>query len=198
LSTLLSELQGRHERAAQALRDALQGDRYRSLLAELRRRVEDPELTDEAWESCRTALPPKAVEAWRPLKKGARGLDPSDPDEKFHEVRKRAKRARYTAELIAPVLGRRGAKGVRRFIRRMIQIQDALGRHQDAVVAGRAIEEQLAVQAGDPHFVAAAGHLLETLSDEARLGRAAFFKVWEKLDQKKSLRWMEVATKAKS
>jgi len=34
----------------------------------------------------------------------------SHPDADFHELRKRAKRARYTAELIAPIMGRRAAR----------------------------------------------------------------------------------------
>jgi CHAD domain-containing protein len=198
LSPLFVELEARHKRAAEALDNGLEGDRYRGLLTALQGGIENPALTDEAGMSCRTVLPPKAIAAWRRLKKGARGLRPGDPDEEFHEVRKRAKRARYTAELVAPVLCRRAAKGARRFIRLTTQVQDALGQHQDAVIAGHEIEGLIAQHADDPDFVRAAGRLVEIQRDEARAGLMAFFDVWEKLDQKKRRRWMAIASKAKS
>ena len=81
-----------------------------------------------------------AAAAWRRLKKQGRGLRPSDPDAEFHELRKRAKRARYTAELIAPIMGRRAARAAGGFIRLLTQVQDTLGEHQDAVVAADEIE----------------------------------------------------------
>ena len=85
---------------------------------------------------CRSAMPPLAAAAWRRLRKCGRALRPSDPDEAFHEVRKRAKRARYTAEMVAPILRGDDARGARRFIRGATRIQDILGEHQDAIVAG--------------------------------------------------------------
>ena len=98
-----------------------------------------------ASEPCRVALPAVAAAAWRRLKKaGARPLRPSDPDAEFHELRKLAKRARYTAELIAPIMGRRAARAAGRFIRLLTQVQDTLGEHQDAVVAAGEIEHALA------------------------------------------------------
>ena len=51
-----------------------------------------------------------------------------------------AKRARYTAELIAPIMGRWGHQRPDRFIHLVTQVQDVLGEHQDAIVAGQAIE----------------------------------------------------------
>ena len=66
------------------------------------------------------------------------------PTTAFHELRKRAKRARYTAELIAPIMGRRPARAARRFIRLLTQVQDTLGEHHDAVVAAGEIERVLA------------------------------------------------------
>ena len=50
------------------------------------------------------------------------------------KLRKRAKGARYTAELIAPLLGRRAARGASEFIRLATKVQDALGEHQDALI----------------------------------------------------------------
>ncbi len=105
MSPLFEILSSRHEVGMQAVHDALEGDRYRNLLATLQHAIEHPDLKDEAHEPCRRALPPLARASWRRLRKAASDLRPSDPDESFHEVRKRAKRARYNAELIAGILG---------------------------------------------------------------------------------------------
>jgi CHAD domain-containing protein len=141
-------------------------------------------------------LPPLANASWRRLKKGARALQPSDPDADFHKVRKRAKRARYTAELIAPTLGRRVQGKAARFIRLTIQVQDLLGEHQDAVVACGEIERSLTEHPDNTDFVEAARRLLEIQRNDACAARDRFFKVWKKLDRKKSLRWMKVKAKA--
>jgi CHAD domain-containing protein len=197
LAPLLDELEARHARALRALRDALQSDRYRNLQSALQRAIAHPALKDEAWEPCRTALPPVAAAAWRRLKKAARDLQPSDPDVEFHEVRKRAKRARYTAELIASALGHHAAKDARRFIRLTTQVQDALGEHQDAMVASRTIEEGLDAHPEDGAFAEVARRLLESQREVAQAGRTAFFKIWDRLDRKKVRRWMSPPSKAK-
>ena len=52
--------------------------------------------------------------------------------------------------------------------------------------------------AHEPAFVQAANGLLATERDKAHAAREAFFKVWDKLDRKKSRRWMKIAPKAKA
>jgi CHAD domain-containing protein len=198
LAPLFLALQARRARMARALDDALASDRYRSLLDTLKAAAERPALEDAASVSCRESLPLAAAAAWRRLKKSARDLRTSDPDERFHEVRKRAKRARYTAELIGPVLGHRGARAARRFIRLTTQIQDTLGEHQDAIVAAQEIQHLLARHAADHAFVQAAEDLIETEYKQARAARAEVFKILEKLDRKKSRRWMKRRPRAKA
>jgi CHAD domain-containing protein len=198
LAPLFPALQARRADAARALNEALKSDRYRSLLDALREAAERPALQDAAGVSCRASLPPAAAAAWRRLKKAARGLRPSEPVEDFHELRKRAKRARYTTELIAPVLRRRAARAARRFIRLTTQIQDTLGEHQDTIDTTREIQHALAGHVDDPAFVQAAESLLETQRETARVAQAKFFKIWEKLDRKKSRRWMKTQRKAKA
>ena len=116
----------------------------------------------------------------------------NDPVEDFHELRKRAKRARYTAELIAPVLGPQIARAAGRFIRLTTQVQATLGEHQDAVVSGEEIERALAAHSDNAEFCQAAERLLETERETARDARTAFFKIWDKLDRKKTRRWMKL------
>jgi CHAD domain-containing protein len=198
LSPMFESLEQQHAAAAVALQDAMTSERYHVLQGTLERAIERPLLLDAAWETCREALPPLGIAAWRKLKRDSRDLGQSDPDEKFHEVRKRAKKARYTAELIAPILHRRSQRTAARFIRLTTRVQNVLGEHQDAVVAGRTIEQQLAEHADDTAFVEAAGRLLDNQKDAAETARAEFFTVWDKLDRKKSRRWMKIESGAKA
>jgi CHAD domain-containing protein len=198
MTPLFDALGARHARASTELRDALQGERYHDLLAAIRRAIEQPSLKDAAWVPCREALPPLAESAWRRLKKSARGLRPDDPDEPFHKARKLAKRARYTAELIAPILGRPATKGSRRFIRATIRVQDTLGEHQDSRVAEEEISTLLAARGEDSEFARVARRLLETQDDAARAARDRFFEVWDKLDRKKLRRWMKSQSKVRN
>jgi CHAD domain-containing protein len=199
LAPLFATLQTRRAHAARALTDALRSDRYHGLLASLEQAALQPALSDSASEPCRVALPAVAVASWRRLKKEGRGLRPADADEAFHELRKHAKRARYTAELIAPIMGRRVARASTRFVRLLTRIQDTLGEHHDAVVAAGEIECVLAEQhSQDRVFAVAANGLLAAERDRAHAAREAFFKVWDKLDRKKSRRWMKIAPKVKA
>ncbi|GAA3303776.1 hypothetical protein GCM10020218_102030 [Dactylosporangium vinaceum] len=57
-------------------------------------------------------------------------LDAATSDAEMHESRKAYKRARYAAELVAPVAG----KPATALADRITDLQDALGTHQDAMV----------------------------------------------------------------
>lgn len=195
LSPLFAELMSRHARASHELRGALAGDRYRALIEALERAIAHPGLGEESDTPCRKSLPPLAASAWRRLKQGARALRPDDPDEHFHEVRKLAKRARYTAEMVAPVLSGAAAKGARRFIRGATRVQDVLGEHQDAIVAGQEVARLLERKADGPAFERDGNRLLEGQAEAARVSREAFFDVWDKLDRKKSRRWLKAAAR---
>ena len=191
LAPLFTGLEARRARAAQAVHDGLESNRYGSLKKTLEQAADHPPAESAASESCRIALPPAAKAAWRRLRKAARGLRPVDPDQEFHEVRKLAKRSRYTAELIAPLLGRHASRAAREFIRLATRVQDSLGEHQDALITARELERALEQHADDPPFVHAARSLLEAQRKRARATRAAFFKIWSKLDRKKLRRWMK-------
>jgi CHAD domain-containing protein len=196
LAPLVLVLRERHSRNSRALRDALQGERYRDLLARMAAAIEGPTFKDDAWEPCRKALPPLAAAAWLKLKKGGRDLEAASPDADFHQVRKLAKRARYASELIAPALGSRTVKHARRFIRLTTQLQDILGEHQDAIVAATELQRFLARNPHDQKLAHRVHDLLETQHQASQASRARFFDVWKKLDRKKSLRWFKLKKKA--
>ncbi|MGC8640106.1 MAG: CHAD domain-containing protein [Isosphaeraceae bacterium] len=196
LEPLFLDLRERHDRNSRALREALQGERYHGLMMALKHSISEPAIKENAWEPCRTALPPLVAAAWRRLKGGGRELDQGAADADFHEVRKSAKRVRYTAELIAPALGRRAERRARRFIRLTTKVQDVLGEHQDAIVAAAEIERFLADHPLDDASAQTARDLLETQHQAAQAARSKFFDVWKKLDRKKSVRWFKNKAKA--
>ena len=191
LRPLFEALDARHETASEAMREALKSDRCRRLFERLQQSAEHPPLCDEADAPCRTILPALVRKAWKRLKKDALDLDPESPDSAFHEVRKQAKRTRYTAERVAPTLGRRAPKQAARFIRLTTAVQDVLGKHQDITVAITEVEDLLPLHPNDVEFQEAAQVLLTRLrliSDESR---SAFFVLWPKLAKKKTRRWLK-------
>jgi len=198
LAPLVLALREQHWQNSRSLREALQGERYRNLLASLGAEIESPTLKDDAWVPCRNALPPLIAAAWQKLKKGGRDLEAASPDADFHEVRKRAKRARYAAELIAPALGSRTLKDAKRFIHLTTQLQEILGEHQDAIVAAAELQRFLDRNPHDQKLAHRIHDVLETEHQAAQATRARFFDVWKKLDRKKSLRWFKATAKARS
>ncbi len=194
----LEGLERRRARAARAMSDVLKSERYRALLKGLERAVEHPPLEDAAGEACRVALPPAVKAAWRRLKKAARDLRPDDNDEEFHEARKRAKSARYTAELIAPLLGRRAARGAGEFIRLTTRLQDALGEQQDALITLGELESALGDDACDSAMAERTAAMIEDQRKRAGAACCRFFKIWPELDRKKLRRWMKPRRRAKA
>ncbi|MCA2215638.1 CYTH and CHAD domain-containing protein [Jidongwangia harbinensis] len=120
----------------EALRHDLNGERYLRLL----------DAVDDLVE--RTAAERKPVRrAGKALAK-ADGLLAeamrADSDEELHAARKAYKKARYAVEVFAPG----GGKPARRLVKRLTELQDVLGAHQDSVVA-REVLRDLARDADD-------------------------------------------------
>lgn len=189
LDPLFGTLAARHTLASEALHEALDGDRYPRLLERLEESAEHPVFQDGADAPCRSALPPLVAETWKALRGRARALDESQPDEAFHDVRKRAKRARYAAETVAVALDEDEAKEAKHFAKLATAVQDILGEHQDAAVSVQVIERIVAEHPADGHFAFAAGRLLERQAVAAEHSRNEFFGVWARLDRKKVRRW---------
>ena len=190
LGPLFASMIDRHTVASAALREALEGQRYRNLLGHLSAATANVLLEDDAWERCRKALPALVLDSWRPLKKSGRALDRDASDEEYHEVRKLAKAARYNAESVAHALDPDAADNARRFAKKARKVQDILGEHQDAIVAAEEIRHIVAEWPADGPFNLAAGQLIERQVVAAREARSRFFKAWDRLDRKKNLHWM--------
>jgi CHAD domain-containing protein len=121
----------------------------------------------------------------------------SERDIAMHEARKAAKRTRYAAEVVRPVIGKPAA----RFVEHMKALQDVLGDHQDSVVARGALRD-LAVQAqeaGESGF--ALGVLYGREEARAAAREEELPRVWRKASRKKlrkALRAVKGASKTGS
>jgi CHAD domain-containing protein len=113
---------------------------------------------------------------FRKLRRKARRVDATSPDEELHALRIRGKRARYAAELAATAAG----DEARAFVREAKRFQDVVGEHQDAVVAADHLK-QLQLRSGhDAAFVA--GQLVERQEERKRRSRSDLADAWQRID----------------
>jgi CHAD domain-containing protein len=193
VTRLDADLAARHADALAALDEAMNSGRYLALLDRLVAATVAPRLAAARAARPATELLPRLVaKPWRQLSTGSDGvsgagsLDPRAPDDEWHEVRIRAKRARYATEAVAGVLGGPAAK----LARRIAQVQGLLGDHQDAVVAA---ETWLSIAGSDPgdHVLAvAAGRLVERERAMVREVRARFPESWAAATRRKLTEWL--------
>ncbi len=122
---------------------------------------------------------------WGHLRRAVRDLPPDPPDPALHQVRIRAKRARYAAEAVEPVFG----KDARRFAEQITRLQDVLGEHQDAVVAGEWLREA-AASSGDLRVAFAAGMLAATEHEAAQTARDGWAAAWRRASAKPLRGWL--------
>jgi CHAD domain-containing protein len=135
-----------------------------------------------AEEAAATALRPALDAPWKHLRAAVDAAEADPSDEALHAARIRAKRVRYAAEAVAPVFGKR-ARG---FAEAAVGLQDVLGEHQDAVVAGAWLRE---AATGSPSEAFVAGRLAGIETEAALAARAAWPKTWKALSRKKLRFW---------
>jgi CHAD domain-containing protein len=138
------------------------------------------------------ALPELVLRPWRRLvhgggaAPGAAGLLADGPDDEWHAVRIRGKRARYATDAVAAVVG----GGAAALASALGKVQNLLGEHQDAAIAA---ETWLDIAKSDPddHALAVtAGRLFERERLAVREARAGFPDAWAAATKKKVTRWL--------
>ena len=139
---LLSE-QVQHQKA---LEKAMTGRRYLALIREAGEWATSPPSIDQAGRKANALRRQVDKSAKKVAKHLSAGLSSGD-DEELHKARKAGKRARYAAELAAPVLGKKSKAGVDAYK----DLQDILGDHQDGVVAAELIRRIAAGTASRPN-----------------------------------------------
>ena len=130
----------------------------------------------------REVLPALVRRPWRHLRAAVDALGDDPPDELLHEVRIRAKRLRYAAEAVTPVLGR----PARRIAAAAADVQGVLGDFNDAVVA----EAWLRAESGPASQALVAGQLIAMERDKQELGRRSWRKPWRVLADPRLREWL--------
>lgn len=180
LSRLRQEFDRDQRQALTDAEEALASTRYVRLLAALNALAEDPPALSAAKTPAGSVLGDLVRRDAKLLRRAAEAAATSDAGERdraLHEVRKKAKRLRYAAELAEPAGGRRAKK----LARRAKAVQQALGHHHDSVVA-REVLRQLAARSschGEDTFILGVLYGEERL--RARNAEHAFHKAWSRL-----------------
>jgi CHAD domain-containing protein len=192
LAPMLDDLRHRHAVARAALLEELRSDRYVQVLERLVVLARDPDLTEAALEPAGTVLPILAAKSWRRVRRRVKDIrDRSQPtDTELHAVRIAAKRARYAAELASRGLPPDQADEAIAFAAAVADLQDVLGRHQDAVVAIRETHAAALAHENDLELVVAAGRLMERELQAAREERGRFAETWRAASRRRQWRWM--------
>ena len=128
-------------------------------------------------------MPPLVAKPWRKLRKTVRSSGPDPADEELHQIRIRAKRARYAAEAVAPVIG----KPAELFADAAADLQDVLGDQHDAVVGEAWLREAARSAKRDEALVA--GLLVAAERASAAASRDGWRSVWKALDKKRLRAW---------
>ena len=198
LDALIDLLESRRGDARAMLLEALDSRRYDRLVDGFSAFLTHGPLRRSAASTAPAAgaVPGIAIERYRKVRKQGRRLDASSEPGEFHVLRIRCKRLRYALEAVADLYG----KPARVMNRHLIALQDALGSHQDAIVASQRLRS-LAIDHGHdlpPATVFAMGELAARHTERAERLRSEFPPLFRKLvgPWKKLRRVMEAAAPA--
>ncbi|MDD4890162.1 MAG: CHAD domain-containing protein [Phycisphaerae bacterium] len=172
--------------------DRLNGPVYASLIRRLRRLVS----AAGARPSNPAAREPIAAFARRKVRgqlkrllRRGRTILANRSDSRLHKLRLSIKRLRYTCEFVQSLFGR----PMTRFIARLVDMQDALGRLRDATVSGSLLAQFAKSLAGRRAAQACVERLARSRGKIARRQRAEFAGLWSRFDQKQVRRALKTA-----
>jgi CHAD domain-containing protein len=137
--------------------------------------------------------PELIAEQLRRVRKAGRRVRPSSPAAAYHRLRRRCKQLRYALEFFADVYPDAG----RPLVRRLIAVQDILGRHQDAEVATERLRH-LAREHGaelGPATAFAMGEIAERYRHEMGEERRTFPNAFARVSGKSARTFLAVLEK---
>lgn len=181
---LVATLEDERDRHRKALLQLLAGESYRALLDRLVEGARSPQLSALAAEPASDVLPALARKPWQKLRDAVEQVESDPRDEALHEVRIRAKRARYAADVAALSVGRPAA----RFAKAAAALQDVLGGLQDAVVTEAWLRS--AVEGARRPVVLVAGQLVAMERAEADRARSSWREAWNGVRKPAMRTWM--------
>ncbi|HET9169990.1 MAG TPA: CYTH and CHAD domain-containing protein [Actinospica sp.] len=169
---------------------ALASERYLDLIGALEAFVACPRITVATDGPAGEVLPPLVDRSRRRVDRRMRRARQAPRgtarDQALHGARKAAKRARYAAEAVSPVIGKKARRTAKSFKR----VQSALGDHHDAVIAADALRD-LAVRArGEGESTFTYGLLHERQAWRARRLEKQARRAWKRSRASKRTAWM--------
>jgi CHAD domain-containing protein len=182
---VVASLAADRDRAHAALLTTLRDRRYVALLDRLVAEANAPALTPGAWRPAASVVGSLVHRPWRRLVKQHKALGEKPRHEDLHLLRIRAKRVRYAAEAVAPVVG----KPAKQFAAAAADLQDVLGELNDAVVAERWLRAWAATEGRSADAVAAAKALAKLERADARRLRSEWRPVWKRLVEPELRAW---------
>ena len=183
LDELVTSLEMARDEAREQLLEAIREPTYAALLDELVEAAREPRVLEgAAGAPAASELRSVLERPWQHLEHAVERAREDASDASLHAVRIRAKRARYAAEAVSPVFGKPAAG----FAEAAARLQDALGEHQDSVVARAWLRETAA--SGADAFVA--GELSAIEAQAAAAVRATWPKAWKALSRKRLRFWV--------
>ena len=181
---LLERLNDQRDQARRRLLGGMASDKYTQLLDDLVAAAAAPALLPGADRPAAEVMPPLVAKPWRKLRKAARKAGDDPGDHELHQIRIRAKRARYAAEAVEPVIG----TSAEDFADAIADLQSVLGDHQDAVVGEAWLREAAASARRDVALVAGLLIAAERASGADTRGR--WRKVWKAANSKQLRAWL--------
>jgi CHAD domain-containing protein len=182
---VLATLTRARDEAHADLLATLRSRRYVDLLDRLVEAANSPALAEEASRPAAEVVPALVRRPWHKLAKRAEKLGDDPSDTRLHEVRIRAKRARYAAEACAPVVG----KPARTFAQAVARLQDVLGDLHDAVVAADWLDSWAGHRGSDEERAGAVALAKAERASAAEL-RGSWRAVWDDLAAPELRSWM--------
>jgi CHAD domain-containing protein len=183
VAALVRRLFVERDAARTGLLEVMASPRYVALLDRLVEGAQRPVLSPAARKRATRVVPPLVATPWRKLAKAAKALGKNPEDAALHQVRIQAKRCRYAAEAVAPVVGKPATK----LADAVAEVQTVLGDHQDAVVAEAWLREA-GREGGELALVA--GELVVVQRAQADASRMAWKKAWKRASHPDLRRWL--------
>jgi CHAD domain-containing protein len=181
---LLAALVDQRDSARRRLLRAMATERYAVLLDDLVAAAAAPALLPGADHPAAQVMPPLVTKPWKRLRKQVRKAGDDPPDDQLHQIRIRAKRARYAAEAVEPVIGQPAED----YADAVADLQSVLGDHQDAVVGEAWLREAAGSARRDVALVA--GLLIAAERASAADTRERWRAVWKTACRKKLRAWL--------
>jgi CHAD domain-containing protein len=181
---LLATLADQRDHARRRLLGAMAQEKYAVLLDDVVAAAAAPALLPGADRPAAEVMPPLVRKPWRRLRKAVRQAGDDPADDQLHQIRIRAKRARYAAEAVEPVIGTPAED----FADAVADLQSVLGDHQDAVVGEAWLREAAAASRRDVALVA--GLLIAAERSSAADTRDRWPKVWKAANRKRLRAWL--------